>query len=125
MKCLLLFVFFAISLTCIGQNPANSAEIWKKIRLDFKSLDKEGMAGVEGSKVEQNYEFCIPTERRYWKKVKQTDPSAKKSQGKGRVGCSDGEWLIIGCTHQKNYQRVLYDLASLPFVKRIEPVYWE
>ena len=125
MKWCLLFVFFAAAHPCFAQNKAENAAIWQKIHLNFKNLDKDGMAGEAGSKVEQHYEFCIPATRKNWKTVKKTDPTAKRNQGKGRIGCTASEWLIIGCTHQPNYQRVLYKLASLPFVKRIEPVYWE
>jgi len=58
--------------------------------------------------------------------VRKIDPSATVQKGsKGRIGCNEQQWLVIGSTHQKNYQRVLYELASLPYVDRIEQTYWE
>lgn len=99
--------------------------MWKKIGLDFKKIDSEGLTGPANGKVAQNYEFCIPATEKHWRQVEKIDPSAEKNGGKGRVGCKENQWLIIGNTHQKNYQRVLFQLASLPYVARIEPVFWE
>lgn len=101
-------------------------QVWKKVKLDFSKLDAEGLAGdAPDGKVAMNYEFCIPAEGKRWREVKKIDPTAQKNGGRGRVGCSEMEWLIIGSTHQKNYMRVLHDLAALPFVNKIEETFWE
>ncbi|MFN0215354.1 MAG: hypothetical protein ACKVT2_13945 [Saprospiraceae bacterium] len=110
---------------CQSQKPPENPDVWKKIKLDFKQLDAGGLTGPPKGKVAQNYEFCIPANEKYWRQVHKTDPSARKNPGKGRVGCKENQWLVIGATNQKNYQRVLFQLASLPFVERIEPVFWE
>jgi len=110
---------------CKPQKPPENPDAWKKIKLDFKQLDEEGLTGPPKGKVAMNYEFCIPAEEKHWRQVRKLDPSAQKNSGKGRVGCKDAQWLVIGSTHQKNYQRVLFQLASLPYVERIEPVFWE
>lgn len=104
------------------ENPG----VWQKIKLDFKHLDAEGLRGNQGNKVAVNYEFCIPDDLKKWKQVHRIDPGATRQIGsKGRIGCTDRQWLVIGSTHQKNYQRVLYELASLPYVERIEQTFWE
>jgi hypothetical protein len=43
----------------------------------------------------------------------------------GRIGCGKTSWLIVGSTHQPNYKRVLYDLASLTYVAKIQETFWE
>ncbi len=99
--------------------------VWKKIHLDFKKLDAEGLSGPPGGKVAANYEFCIPAEEKYWREVKKIDSTLTKNGGKGRIGCREGQWLVIGSTRQERYQRVLYDLAARPYVERIEETFWE
>ncbi len=121
--CLLaiMYVFCA----CGAQKPPENPDVWKKIKLDFRQLDENGLAGAANGKVAMNYEFCIPAEEKLWRKVKKIDRSAQRNGGKGRVACKDSQWLIVGATNQKNYQRVLFELASLPFVERIEQAFWE
>lgn len=117
-----IFLFSACKTYQVKENPA----VWQKIRLDFRSLDPEGLHGSAGNKVSLNYEFCIPDHPKNWKAVRRIDRSATRQVGsRGRIGCTDRQWLVIGSTHQKNYQRVLYELASLPYVERIEQTFWE
>lgn len=120
-----LLVLMAVLFACKTQKPPENPDAWKKIKLDFKQLDADGLAGPPKGKVAVNYEFCIPAGEKYWRQVLKIDTTAIKNAGKGRVGCKDTQWLVIGSTHQKSYQRVLFQLASLPFVERIEQVYWE
>lgn len=120
-----LLALFAILFACLRQKQPEDPAAWKKIRLDFKEIDADGLRGPANGKVAVNYEFCIPADRKYWRTVQKIDPTAQKNPGKGRVGCKDAQWLVTGSTQQKNYQRVLFQLASLPYVERIEQVYWE
>ncbi|MDX1911295.1 MAG: hypothetical protein SFV22_07410 [Saprospiraceae bacterium] len=117
-----IFVILLVLIACRTEKPPESPDAWRKIKIDFKSLDTEGLSG---GKVALNYEFCIPADDKSWKKVKKIDPTARQNGGKGRVACKDNQQLVIGSTHQKNYQRVLYELACLPFISRIEPTFWE
>jgi hypothetical protein len=110
---------------CTAQRPPENPDAWKKIKLDFKEINAEGLSGPPKGKVAVNYEFCIPAEEKYWRQVRKTDSSARKNTGKGRVGCTEKQWLVIGSTHQKNYQRILFQLASLPYVEQIQQTYWE
>ncbi|MBL7808121.1 MAG: hypothetical protein JNN28_09915 [Saprospiraceae bacterium] len=125
MKRLCLLVVIMGFLACKSEKPPESPDAWRKIKLDFKQIDADGLSGSGKNKVAQNYEFCIPASAKHWRQVKKIDPTAQKNAGKGRVGCTAEQWLIIGSTHQKNYQRVLFQLANLPFVKKIEPTFWE
>jgi hypothetical protein len=108
------------------QNIPDDASYWRKIRIDFNQIDAAGLSGPANGKVSVTYEFCIPREQRLWKEVKKIDPSAQKQiAGRGRVNCSDTQWLILGNTHQKNYKKILYELAKRPYIERIEEVFYE
>ncbi len=122
----LVFISIFIFCACKTQSVPESPAVWQKIKLNFNNLDQEGLSGAQGNKVSMNYEFCIPNDPKKWKTVQRIDSSAELQMGaKGRVGCESQQWLVIGSTHQKNYQRVLYELASLPYVERIEQTFWE
>lgn len=124
---LFLLVFFCTVSACKKQNVKQETSPWKKIKIDFKSLDANGLAGNELSKTAVNYEFCIPAETKYWRAVKKIDKTAQKHEGRGRAGCdaAKGSWLIIGSAQQKAYKKVLYDLASLPWIVEILETNWE
>lgn len=124
---LLLALSAAIACTHSTQPvPADDPAVWGKIKIDFKKLDTDGLSGPASGKVAVHYEFCIPTDDQHWKTVQAIDPTAQKYPGSsGRVGCGGSTCLVIGSTHQKNYRRVLYDLASLSFVAQIEETFWE
>lgn len=120
-----LFATIAFLFACRTEKTVEDPAAWKKIKIDFKQLDADGLLGPAQGKVAMNYEFCIPQEPRYWKQVRRIDTSARKNEGKGRIGCKADQWLIIGATNQKNYQHILFQLASLPYVDRIEQTFWE
>lgn len=123
---LFLFTGVLICTACQRKSPPEDTGVWKKIRLDFRQIDPEGLTGPAGGKVAVNYEFCIPAGNKFWKSVKKIDKTAQKQAGSaGRIGCNKSQWLIIGSTHQPNYLRVLYDLAALPYVEKIEQTFWE
>ena len=104
------------------ENPA----IWQKIKIDFRRLDENGLTGPDGGKVSVHYEFCIPRAEKNWEEVHSIDHTAVKyDTGSGRAGCDKTQWLIIGDTRQRNYKRVLYNLAALPYVNLIEETFWE
>lgn len=124
-----LLLAFSAALACTHRSqpaPADDPAVWSKIKIDFKNLDAEGLSGLASGKVAVHYEFCIPADEKHWKTVQAIDPTAQKHPGSsGRAGCGGSTWLVIGSTHQKNYRRVLYDLAALTFVARIEETFWE
>jgi hypothetical protein len=105
--------------------PTEDSSVWSKIKLDFRSIDEDGLTGKPNGKVAVDYEYCIPQDEKLWKKVQKIDRTAQKSNSRGRIGCTPEQWLVTGTTHQDNYKRVLYDLASLPEVVRIEQAFYE
>ncbi len=114
------------SLACSRKATPEDPEIWQKIHLDFSQIDPDGRTGPPGGKVVVNYEFCVPAQEKFWKTVQKIDSTVIRQAGtSGRIGCGKGQCLIIGSTAQPKYRRVLYELASLPFVPKIEQTYWE
>lgn len=106
--------------------PPEDPAVWKKIKLDFRNIDADGLTGPPDGKVSVYYEFCIPADDKSLRKVRKIDPTANVMKGsKGRVGCSSAQWLIIGNTRQARYQRVLYELACLPYVEKIQQTFFE
>lgn len=119
---LLVICCWACSRKIVPEDPA----VWNKVKLDFRNIDNQGLAGPENGKVAIHYEFCIPAETKFWKQIHRLDSTAVRQKGaRGRVGCGGDQWLIIGHTQQARYKRVLYELARLPWVKTIEQTYWE
>ena len=120
------FILLVISAACSKNAKPEDSSVWKKIKLDFSRIDNDGLAGPVGGKVSVHYEFCIPASDKYLKEIEKTDPSARVQKGsRGRIGCDKASWLVVGSTHQKNYRRVLYELASLPYVQKIEETFFE
>ncbi|MDX2133219.1 MAG: hypothetical protein SFV52_00430 [Saprospiraceae bacterium] len=123
-------VFFVLLLNlqltaCMNRNLPEDPSVWNKIKLDFKNIDENGLTGPANGKVAVHYEFCISKDEKLWKRVQKIDSSAQKSDSRGRVGCTPEQWLVIGSTHQKNWKRVLYDLAAMPEVARIQQTFFE
>jgi hypothetical protein len=125
MKYLILTLIALLLYNCHRKRQSEDPTVWNKVKIDFKNIDNDGLNGPPNGKVSINYEFCIPSEALYWREVSKIDPSAQKSQGRGRVGCTTGQWLVIGNTHQKNYKKIIYDLAKLKYVKEIQQTFWE
>jgi len=72
------------------------------------------------------YEFCVPTDPAIYAEVRRIDPSLQISPGSsGRVGCSAGEALCIGSTHQPDWRRRVEALAALRYVKEIRECFFE
>lgn len=97
-----------------------------KIRFDLSALRADGLLGPADGLRALDYEFCIPLHAVYWQRVAAIDASARRyPDSPGRVGCGAEETLVIGNTHQEGFRTVLHRLARLPFVRRIEPVWFE
>jgi hypothetical protein len=108
------------------QNTADTLTI-KKINIDLTKFNDEGYrVHPDGEKSAANYEFCIPANDSVLAIVKAIDPTAGEMRGsKGRSGCSDKEWLVIGSTRQSNFKDVLKKLAGLDFIRKITETFWE
>lgn len=105
----------------------NGNENEKKITFDLREFSEDGIrqrVPGEGSSI--NYEFCIPAEEEKLKEVTAIDPSAKVYKGsKGRIGCKDNQWLMIGESRQSNFKTVIRTIAGLDYVSRIDETFWE
>jgi len=63
---------------------------------------------------------------RYKSKVKHINSTLQCMSGSpGRIGCGTYENLCIGSTHQKNFKDVLWGLAELPYITRIDQSFLE
>jgi hypothetical protein len=125
------YTFFALLIlavtlaACSPKSKPEDPSVWKKIKFDLSRLDENGLAGPPDGKVAVSYEFCIPADETKWREVQKIDGTAQKNSGKGRIGCTSEQWLVIGSTHQKNHRRVLYELAALPYLQEIREVFFE
>lgn len=111
--------------SCHSAKIQPTEEQVQKIRFDLSELDESGLLGPKGGKVALDYEFCIPREEQYRKEVESIDPSLKIQTVKGRIGCGRDQYLCLGNTHQEHYREVLYRLAGLGYVERIERAFFE
>lgn len=124
---LLFLLAISLFVACNRKNaPSENPNVWNKVKIDFSKIDENGLAGPPNGKVAVNYEFCIPAEEKYWNEVKNIDNTAQAiKESKGRIGCDQTQWLVIGSTHQENYKRVIYELASLNYVSKIQETFFE
>ncbi|MCB0586424.1 MAG: hypothetical protein KDD06_14025 [Phaeodactylibacter sp.] len=125
MRIFFLFTFSVTFFSCNSSRLQPTAEEMQKIRFDLSQLDENGLLGPENGKVALDYEFCIPQKGQYRQEVERIDPSLKIQTAKGRIGCSRDQYLCLGNTHQKNYKEVLYRLARLSYIERIERTFFE
>ena len=98
----------------------------QKITFDLTRLDDDGLYGAADAKRALAYEFCIPNTVQNRSEVKRIDPTVKFfAESPGRIGCGKNENLCIGSTHQKDFRRVLQELAELTYVQRIDESFFE
>ena len=97
-----------------------------KIAIDLTNVNAEGLRGPATGLRAVHYEFCVPPGERHAAEVKAIDATAQFQRGsRGRIGCSGGEILVLGNTHQRGYREVLERLAALPYVSRIQESHFE
>lgn len=92
-----------------------------KIAFDLSVIDAEGLHGPANGRVARGYEFCMPDNEATAAEVRAIDRTIQLSRAPGRIGCTSGQLLAIGHTHQPDWLGVLTRLARLPYVRRIEP----
>jgi hypothetical protein len=93
---------------------------------DVSSLDQDGVHGGPNGKRALSYEFCIPDMERDRSQVKCIDLTLQcMSESPGRIGCGTYENLCIGSTHKKNFRDMLWGLAELPYITRINQSFFE
>lgn len=103
-----------------GNISNGNADVWKKVEIDLGQIDAAGLRGPADGKVAVAYEFSIPDTESARQQVTTIDKTVQFMPGsRGRIGAQPGECLCIGSTHQPEYRQVLFQLASLPFIRRI------
>lgn len=97
-----------------------------KITFDLSQISTDGLIGEAGSIRSLSYEFCIPATDRHLADVQAIDPTIQHfAHSRGRIGCTRGQYLCIGNTHQPNWHEKLLAIADLGYVDRIDQVVWE
>lgn len=105
---------------------ASAPPMAPKIAVDLTDVNAEGLRGPPDGLRAVHYEFCIPSGERHAAEVRAIDATAEFLRGsRGRIGCSSGEVLVLGNTHQRGYRAVLERLAALPYVGRIQESHFE
>ncbi len=121
--------YLLLTLCCILMMNASkcdegvSKKTLRKIDFDYSTINQKGMMD---SAVAVDYEFCIPRDDAKIAEVKAIEPNVNMPRmAKGRIGCSDEEYLCIVTTKGTDWKEKLYAIASLPYVKRIIQTYYE
>ncbi|RME71862.1 MAG: hypothetical protein D6781_03320 [Verrucomicrobia bacterium] len=104
-----------------GKPEASAAEcgIWAKIRFSLEGIDAAGLEGPPSGRRSVVYEFCVPDVPAARDVVRRIDTRAQFFRSPGRVGCGDGELLVMSDTQRPDWRCVLAELAALPFVWEI------
>ena len=94
-----------------------------KIQFAIEAIDENGLRNGE---VAVDYEFCIPASDAILQQVLKIDPGVRAMKSsKGRIGCSEQQWLCINSTHGKGWKKKLYAIAALDSVERIQETFYE
>jgi len=98
-----------------------------KIKFPLDRIDAIGLRGPEDGKTAVDYEFCIAKSQELVDRVMKIDPSVEIQPGsRGRIGCNpETQILCTGNTHQKNWKKILLNLARLPEISEIRECVWE
>ncbi len=120
--------FIVISLLCLSAKCNNTTlpQNSPKITFDLEQIGEDGLGTKSGSKVATDYEYCIPADEKSAAIVRKIDPKLKiMKKSRGRIACSKDQWLCMGDTHQKDWRKVLIQLAELDFVAQIDRTFFE
>jgi hypothetical protein len=99
---------------------SNSIANNEKIEFDITKLNQQGLYGPADGLRSLSYEFCIPADEHFVSVIHNIDPEIKiYRHSPGRIACNQSEFLCVGDTYNKPYQKNFNDLANLFFIKRI------
>lgn len=120
----LLFLLLVILFSSAFQCPKKTDKINQaKIKFDYSAIDD---AGLRNGEVAVDYEFCIPADQSILDQVMKIDQGVRvMKSSKGRIGCTDQQWLCINSTHKAGWKENLFAIASLGYVERIEETFYE
>lgn len=97
-----------------------------KITFDSSKLSPAGLVGPPDGLRSLSYEFCIPAGQPYLEEVQAIDPAVQfYPHSRGRIGCHREQILCIGNTHNPQWQAILFAIAELPYVERIDEFFGE
>lgn len=120
---LLFFCLVTLTAEKCPKGPDISDDVLAKIAFDYSNIDE---TGLRRGTVGVDYEFCIPATDEALQEVMKIDPKVKVMQkSKGRIGCTEGQWLCINSTHTDQWKEKLYAIAALEFVERIQETVYE
>ncbi len=119
-----LFLLLVILFSSASQCPKKTDKVNQaKIQFDYSAIDDNGLRNGE---VAVDYEFCIPADQDILDQVIKIDQGVRvMKSSKGRIGCTDQQWLCINSTHSPGWKNKLYAIASLSYVERIEETFYE
>lgn len=111
---------------CAQVNSLLKDRAQSKMAFDLNRLDADGLYGPAGGKRSLSYEFCIPADVDAVQEVISIDSTAiVYKESPGRLQCGNGQYLVVGDTHQSNYLLTLNRLVGLEYVKRITEAHFE
>lgn len=119
-----LFILLIILGSSAFQCPRKTDKINQaKIKFDYSSIDDSGLRNGE---VAVDYEFCIPADQEILDQVMNIDQGVRvMKSSKGRIGCTDQQWLCINSTRGAGWKNNLHAIASLSYVERIAETFYE
>lgn len=92
-------------------------EVIAKIGFDLNQFNQEGLLSSGQSIV---YEYCIPRAQQALSVITTIDFTAEVKDKGVKVNCGEREARIIGSSHQDGFKAIMVQIASLPFVRKIE-----
>ncbi len=120
------FIFVLVTMLSLSafQCPRKMEKINQaKIQFDYSAIDEQGLRNGE---VAVDYEFCIPANEAILQEVLNIDSSIRvMKSSKGRIGCTNQQWLCINTTHTQDWKRKLNAIASLSYVEKILETFYE
>jgi hypothetical protein len=112
-----------LSITSMHCARKMNTPVSDKIAFDYSAIDD---AGLRNGEVAVFYEFCIPANDELLKEVLKIDAGVRvMKSSKGRIGCTDQQWLCINSTHSPAWKDKHFGLASLSYVEKIQETFWE
>lgn len=97
-----------------------------KITFDIAKISPDGLVGKPDALRSLSYEFCIPSSQPYLAEVEAIDPTVQfYPNSRGRIGCQREQTLCIGNTHNPQWQKILFAIADLQYVDRIDEFFGE
>lgn len=115
---------FVTGTACAPVPPAPAPS--RKIAVDLANVNAEGLRGAPTGLRAVHYEFCVPAGERYAAEVRSIDSTVRLMPGsRGRIGCANGQVLVLGSTYQPAYRRTLERLAALDYIDLIIESFFE